>query len=69
MVAAAGPLTWDHCVETVPVGRPSSVIVPVSVTLLVGSVIAVLSAEMETTGGWLVPAGFTVTLTEPVPVS
>jgi alpha-galactosidase len=49
--SSPGPLTCDHCVLIGPPGRPSSVMIPVSVTLLVGRVMAELSAVMETTGG------------------
>jgi hypothetical protein len=70
-VTAPGPVTADHAYVSVPggVGCPSSVAVPFSVTLFVGSVIA-WSAPAFTTGGWFVAeAAFTVTLTSSLPIS
>ena len=52
----------------VPLGRPSSLTTPVSVTVLTGNVTAVRSAVIATVGGWLVPAGLTVMVIVPVPV-
>src|SRR6185437_13077960 len=51
-VAAAGPLTWVHWMESVePVGKPSSVTVPFTCTMLAGCVITVLSTLMLREGG------------------
>src|SRR5262249_3919673 len=61
----AGPLTCDHCAVTVePAGWPSSVIVPVRLTVLAGSVRLTLSAVTLMAGDWLgVGAASTVTVT------
>src|SRR5947207_15525402 len=69
MVAATGPLTWDHCVVMLPDGNPSSFTVPVSTTVFTGNVITVRSAMIATTGAWLVPAGLTVMLMLAEPVN
>ena len=61
----AGPLTCVHCEVTVaPAGWPSSVIVPVKLTVLAGSVRLTLSTETLIAGDWFgVEAASTVMVT------
>ena len=61
----AGPLTCVHCWVTVePAGCPSSVIVPVRLTVFAGSVRLTLSTETLMAGDWFgVTAASTVMVT------
>ena len=51
-LTAAGPLTWLHWIVSVPLGLPSSVALPLSVTALAGNVMVWLGPA-STTGAWL----------------
>src|SRR6476646_7085577 len=62
MVAAAGPEICVHSNVKVPLGRPSSVTVPVRVAVVFGTLMVEGDALTLTFGGWLI-GGFTTAVT------